>query len=716
MGYRVFATQELHPFTAGGIGRVIGNFLAEASQDEMQSTVVLLCSEDASLAGKVTSVYTGLKCIVVSERDFEADTADGRVYPSFDSYEYTHPLHRKSVVVMQALMRLERELGSIDYVEFPDWGGMAFASCQEKKLGRGLAGATLAVRLHTTDGLLASFEQRGVDDASLALFDLERKAIADCDLVVGQLKPVAEYVRRYYGFAREDWEPRLHIHAPAVRLDGDPAATTVRPSLETPITFTSKIQHCKRPDVFVRGCVEFLLAHPEVTAPVRFIAHAFDGAYYERVKSLIPAHLAGRFEFVSGLAGINRTAAIANTVCVFPTSYESFCLAAYEASLAGALPLVNGSTPAFADGTPWISGVNCIGFDGSVRGLSKALKHAFLGDIRAEPVRLPADDPSWSIEPKAGAPRAKEPVRARVAAVIAHRNDAHALLDTLDSLSALTNAIDEIVIVDGASDDAVSTTLLKQLDAVQRVRVCHSGVSAPTGSLLSRGLDEVSTDFVLLMEAGAVVSPDFVDDGARALMRNDAFDFSISPAMRRPSAALSPAEAVRAHVTMGEACAFAVRDRNHVPPPCLLARTRAVRDIGFGDELEIDPWWQFHLQAMSGGHRYLVSSTVDVEGVRYRHADSATPEQVQQHNVVRSLDVSVGSVRVPPYALCGTKARSEVNPAVNDELDAYRRMELVAAAVKITQFLQYRAPRLLRALTGALRRGWRVYKRLRGRS
>lgn len=717
MGFRVFATQELHPFTAGGIGRVIGNFLADSSPEELARTAVVLWSNDTTVKGRMASVYPGLKCVVVSDRDYETETADGRMYPPANAYERTHLLHGRSVLMMQALLRLERELGVIDYIEFPDWGGMAFASCQEKKLGRGLRHATLAVRLHTTDGLLASFEQRGTDDASLALFDMERKAIADCDLIVGQLRPVAEFVRQFYGFDRAEWDAKVRIHAPVVQLDGKLAQGAVRPSLDTPITFTSKIQHCKRPDVFVRGCVEFLLKHPEVTAPVQFIAHAFDGDYYERVKALIPADLTDRFAFISGLSGVDRTAAIANTVCVFPTSYESFCLAAYEASLAGAFPVVNASTPAFSADTPWRHGVNCLGFDGSARDLCRGLEAAFLRGLAIEPVVLPADVPPWATASTLRADPQGAPHRPRVAAVIAHADDAGALISSLEALSAQVHALDEIVVVDGASEGPASVALLDRLESVPRIRVCRTGVASPTGSLLARGLDEVTADLVLLLESGTVIAREFVGEGVRALAGQVGFDFTTS----HSGAWSSDSDTVqRTRLTVGEACAFALRDAAHAPPACVLARSDAARAVGFSDELGMDAWWNFHLRAIAAGRRYLVSSSIDIDAAPDR-SGSGMPRQVRQHNVLRSLKAHLGDALVPPYALCSAAPHVPVLASENlqplfDELEGYRRMELVVAATRLTQFLQYRAPWLLRAMTGTLRRSWRSYKKLRGRS
>lgn len=716
MGYRVFVTQELYPFTAGGIGRVIGNFLARSTPEELARTAIVCVSSDRDLAAKVDAVYPGLKCKVISERDYQAESEDGRRYPSPDAYSATHALHMRSTLVMQVLLQLELEVGRLDYVEFPDWGGVAFASCQEKKLGRGLREARLAVRLHTTDSLLSSVERRWIDVGSSSIYDLERKAIADCDLIVGQLRPVAEHVRRFYGFAREEWEPRLRIHAPHVMLDGRPIAQeSVRPSLDTPITFTSKIQHCKRPDVFVRGSAEFLLKRPECTATVCLVAHAFDGDYLDQVKSLIPETLKARFQFVEGLSGNSREAFIARSVCVFPTTYESFCLAAYEASLAGALPVVNTSNPAFGSDTPWAPGVNCVGFDGTAHSLAEALETAYFGSVQAVPVRVPDDQSPWNTV-AAGGP-ASPALTARVSAVVMHRNNAGGLIDTLDSLLATTYPLDEILVMDSASDDPVAAALLDRLEqgGSGRITVVRVPVRAAMGTLANRGIGRATGDYVLLLEAGDSIVPGFVADAAGALARHR--DYSI---------VTSHAELVgspdRFMINLGEASALGLH-RNHYSSSCCMVRSTQAASLRFSDELEVDTWWDFHFRATSEGARYVVSSTADVsKSMVAASEDSGTTaaDRIRRHDVLRTRNAQVGKVSIPLFMTEGARdpdeaVSSDEVEALRQQLHMYTHSETVFAALTLARFLEHRAPVVLRLMRGTMRRGWRAYNMLRGR-
>ena len=316
-------------------------------------------------------------------------------YPRPEHYT-THALHAESVRAMQALKRLERGHGQLRYVEFPDWGAVAFASLQEKRLGLAFQSATLAVRLHTSDSMLSATESKPVDAASLVLYDLERKALADCDLVIGQVPGTARAMQSFFDFDDSEWLPRLMIDAPPVVLEyGAPAISSIVPS-NTPIVFSSKIQRIKRPDVFVRGCCDFLRANPTYRGTVHLVAMAPDPDYVDEIKRLVPVDLAGRFVFDTGAGAQARHAIIRESVCVFPSTFESFCLAAYEASMAGALSVVNGVNPAFYDESPWQDRVNCAKFDGTAAGLALTLTEVFVTGATSTIVRVPTHARPWT--------------------------------------------------------------------------------------------------------------------------------------------------------------------------------------------------------------------------------------------------------------------------------------------------------------------------------
>jgi glycosyltransferase involved in cell wall biosynthesis len=393
MAALVFVTNELSPFTAGGIGRVVHNILKSMSEYDRQRTYVILLDALTSEA-EFSAIFLSVRLIGVNTSDEGGRFEAAGHHPPRGAYSNSD-WHWKSTVVFRALRDLARNV-EIEYVEFPDWAGLGFTTIQEKKISGFLDGACLAVRLHSTHALLMQHEAYLVTSHDLNLADIERKALRDCDRIVGQLAPVAEATRRTLGFAPEEWEPRLVLHAPPVLLYTNQNITsTLVPSSETPIMFGSKIQRVKRPDLFIRGVNVYCNCHPEYRGEVFLSAHSFDAAYRDAMLKLVPAASMRRFYFDAPRHSAAREPLVATSVFVVPSDFESFCLAAYEASLLGATVILNGENPAFGDGTPWLDGLNCIKFDGTALGLAKALERSFSLAKGLEMVTIPRCPWPW---------------------------------------------------------------------------------------------------------------------------------------------------------------------------------------------------------------------------------------------------------------------------------------------------------------------------------
>lgn len=240
MALRVFVVRELFPFTAGGIGRVAANILATSTAAELADTAIVYLADGLDRK-RFNEVYPGVRFVSAGPARYRQIDADGRRFPPPEAYDDS-ALHGESVRAMQALVQLERDEGALGYVEFGDWGATALAASQEKRLGHAFASATLAVRLHSTDSVLGAVEGRLSDIHALALYDLERKALADCDMIVAQLGSVADRMKSFYGFSDQAWDPRVVVHAPPVLLDrGEAQKESVAASLDMPIVFSSKL-------------------------------------------------------------------------------------------------------------------------------------------------------------------------------------------------------------------------------------------------------------------------------------------------------------------------------------------------------------------------------------------------------------------------------------------------------------------------------------------
>lgn len=728
MGIKVFVTRELFPFTAGGIGRVVANMLLTAGEEERKSMAVLYVGDNVD-EGAFSQAFPGVAFLAWPHHRYRGIDANGNWYPPQAAFTHSY-LHWESVHVLQGLEEFERAHGAPAYVEFIDWGAAAFAATQRRKMGNGLQETLLAVRLHTTDSILADFEPRPQDVARLALFDLERKALADCDIIVGQLPPVAEAFRRFYGFSAEDWNDRLRQHAPPVLLDTRPLATRVHPLADdTPLLFTSKLQDIKRPDVFIRGCVQFMRERPEFKGEAVFLAHSFDPSYQAYITNLIPDDLVKRVVFARGISGAAREKRIAESVCIFPSPWESFCLAAYEAGLSGAICVLNSANPAFGPGTPWLDGVNCGTFDGTAESLTSAL-HRLYDAVPAalSPVVVPNDPLPWNDLPKARQALPTAP-RVSLSVVIANCDSGTGLLRTLDSILVGGSAIQRIVIVDDASTDPRDVRTLQELPVDDRLVVRRLEVPVGIANARNIGLDLVEDGLVAFVRAGDRFAPSFLEDAAQALHVQPGYDVVVgqtvlSDYVDLPPSDLSGLHAVeihpsRFHIYYGEARLSGLYE-NRFAPDSFMIRTAVARHNRFSPVMPAVDVWEQMLRVCQGGSRFLVAPEIVATsslGPGYSRQDGPIDPYLEAaRRRLQGKRATLGTLDVPAYFAMTMGGSPLVNADVAEtsaRLQELLDSETVRYTLALSNLLQRRAPWVLRGGKWLARRLHPLYRRFR---
>jgi len=613
MGALVFVTFELSPFSAGGIGRVIHNQLKAMSAADRARSIVVLLDEKVDVAA-FSACFPGARLVLADSND-EGGRHGGRVHhPPRWAYSNT-PWHWKSAVAYRALKALaDRE--TIDYVEFTDYTGVGFVSIQEKRLSGFLKDAILAVRLHSTRAIIAKHEASALSASDLNLIDLERKALRDCDLVVGQLAPVAEATREAFGFSTEEWAPRLHIQAPPVLLDTrGPVAASIVPAPDTPIVYGSKVQRFKRPDLFIRGVNIFCNAHPDVGCEVLLSAHSFDEAYRDSILKLIPAEHSARYNTDAPRDSAQREPLIAKSVFVAPSDFESFCLSAYEAALLGAVVVLNGANSAFGDGSPWIDGVNCFKFDGSPQSLAAALERAFARKAPLEMVRIPQDAPPWTAKlPARNVARdASAPL---VSVIVPHYNLGGHLMATLESLLQQSYSNLEILVVDDRSPEAASKQLIDHLANVQRgnFRVIRAPANLGLAGARNLGIGEAKGKYVFPLDADDLIEPGFLAFAVEALENNPEFGVVAPQTAFFYEAENIPlrGEARDFHdyaIFVGEPLINGVCENRYSTATALI-RTDLLRQHRYCESLRCYEDWNLYLRLAQAGVRFLVTTDV----------------------------------------------------------------------------------------------------------
>jgi glycosyltransferase involved in cell wall biosynthesis len=616
MSALVLVTTELSPFSSGGIGRVIHNMLATMSAPDRQRTIVLML--DAKIdAAAFDALFPGARLVLVDTNDESGRHGDFVHQPPRFAYTSTD-WHWKSAVVLRALNKIAAH-EQIDYVEFPDWGGLGFATVQEKRISGFLENARLAVRLHSTHGVLLQNEACALTPHDLNLADIERKTLRDCDLIVGQLAAVAEATRVLLGFTEAEWTPRLTLHAPPVLLDTRPPATqALMPGLSTPIMFGSKLQQFKRPDLFVRGVNIFCSKRPDYTGRIIFSAHSFDQDFRDIILRLIPPALAPRYSLDAPRESVAREPLVAGSVFVAPSDFESFCLSAYEAALLGAIVVVNAANPAFGEGTPWRNGENCIKFDGSVLGLAQALERVFALSGPLAMVEPPNDPWPWTAAPtvKNSAASALDANTPLVSVIVPHYNLASYLPATLSNLLEQTYSNYEIIVVDDGSTQAESRELIARLGEIHRnhLKILPAPGNLGLAGARNFGVAAARGDYILPIDADDLLDRRFIAIAVAALERNPEFDILVTQAAYFGQETEIPLPGEERDfgdyaLFIGEALISGVK-ANRFSTATAFFRASVLREERYCEKLRCYEDWNLYLRLALAGKRFLVTNDV----------------------------------------------------------------------------------------------------------
>ncbi|MDP9877999.1 glycosyltransferase involved in cell wall biosynthesis [Variovorax boronicumulans] len=622
----VFVTTELSPFTPGGIGRVVHNMLRTMSEADRSRAIVLMV--DGAVNPRLfEAVFPGARLVQVDTAKDPQRHTNGRRVPPDWAFSDTR-WHWRSAAVMLALEQLAREM-PIGYVEFPDWHGLAFCTLQEHRFSGLLPQACIAVRLHSTHTVILNAEARVIGGEDLNICDMERKCLRDCDRVVAQLPRVAEAVRELMGFSAEEWNDRVVVHSPTVLLDHQaPATHTIAAAAAQPLMFTSKVQRFKRPDLFVRGVSAYLRAHPEYRGQACLSASRGDEAYAATIDAMVPADLRARFESMPHLSQQAREAAFSQATVIVPSNFESFCLAAYEASLLGARVILNAKNPAFDDDSPWRDGVNCFKFDGTAIGLLQAIERSFNCEQPIVPVELRCDPwpwENWQARMAGHAGAAMSEFEPKVSIVVSHFNLGNYLCETLQNVLAIEHQNIEIVVVDDASvdDDSIQTIELLIRLREPRLKVIRLAGNVGLAAARNIGVQHATGRYVLTLDADDLIDPCFVGQAVRALELHREFDVVVTPAAYFIDGQMPPmhgaVDAVDYSVFTGEARAAGLLE-NRFSTATALFRRSALERFRYDEDLHCFEDWSLYMRMCDAGVRFLVTTDVFFF---YRHRNNS---------------------------------------------------------------------------------------------
>jgi glycosyltransferase involved in cell wall biosynthesis len=512
----VLATQEVWPFVqGGGIGRHVASAAALLA-DAMDVTVLTsrrFEEEHARLSAAADErIPPGVRFAWVDE-------PEGDLSPLLSSH------HAWSVNCWRALARLAGER-CIDLVEFDDYHGVGAVAIDAGRAGcTELADATLAVRLHTTWEMTAVLDAEPRDQlASRSVMALERLALRFADRLLHPAEATLAAYRRFYG--RDALAPATMVPL-AVTL-GEPSGELgpATPQRRLRLLYAGRLERRKGVVELVRGMLALDDDAVELTLVGGDTATSPSGgsmrSYLERLADSDPRVTFRDQVSRDELAGLMR----AHHVVVVPSHFESFGYVVREA-LAANRPVLGTPVGGIVEGfVPGRSG--WLARDASAVAIAEALR-----DLAARRDEIAAvidcGAPRQTIEATVdhdllirrylelarpvGRPSTRPP-RPPITAVITACADDGPLGPTLDGLDAQRWPDLEVIVV---ADDVervpagllprIPRLILLESDQDSRLVARRAGVSAR----------RADGRHLLLLEAGDVIAPSFLDRCSRAL-------------------------------------------------------------------------------------------------------------------------------------------------------------------------------------------------------
>lgn len=404
-----FVTNEIYPLHKGGIGRMLYNIAVKNAESAQPADIhFLMVWQPDDVQANIRMALAGLASIAFCPltagsfggwaTEFEQSNAL--------NWHYGHA-YRQSLMLYWALDEYEKGLDApFDIIEFPDYGGWALATLEAKATGIRFTGATIAVRLHSTAGVIAAHQPfyEKIGHWAGCIEDMEYQCLAKADVIVGHLGGIIDYNQQHYGFD-DAWRARCYTEFPPIELTVDEASQHAgrRSGADPDFIFSSRLQPFKQPDLFIKAALKFLSATPAYSGRFRLISYGWDDAYIAWLESLIPAHRAAQVTIERDLSAGERIKAIRSGITVIPSNYESLCLFAYEASNLGSTVILNDACLGFGEKSRWVHGENCLKFDGSLEGLVTVLRDAIDAQL-PEVVSVQTTTPYWDAGLEASAP------------------------------------------------------------------------------------------------------------------------------------------------------------------------------------------------------------------------------------------------------------------------------------------------------------------------
>ena len=243
------------------------------------------------------------------------------------------------------------ELEQPDLVEFVDYCGPAYYALCARLAGLAYHQTRLAVRVHGAIQEIDRYSSRRQPNLErLVLYALESASLRLADVV---LHPTPSSLSGANGRGDPPCFGEAVYSPPPVSIPVRRAAESGHAHI---LLYYGRLYPVKGADVFVQAGLQLLGANPGRKLDFYLVGGDSPespdpkyASYAAYLRSLVPAELQSHFTFTGFLDAQALQKVLPDVLAaVFPSRYESFCLAAHELRLAG-IPLLLADLPAFQD-------------------------------------------------------------------------------------------------------------------------------------------------------------------------------------------------------------------------------------------------------------------------------------------------------------------------------------------------------------------------------
>jgi len=524
-----FITNELYPFKAGGIGRLMYNFAVQNRQHPTQKHNFYFLVPNSEIYGKELENLiqffseNDLGTVVATPAEFSyLNVIDKHLFISLQDNYGKEGFIKKSIGYYNGLLHLESKYGiQLDIIEFPDCSAWGFTTINAKKAGLAFQNACISVRLHSTQGVIYHAEPfcHGKGMGQCTIFELERQCIEHADLVVSHLPVITDFNQEIYQFDNH-WRNNVVHEFPPIFLDKKELISLKKQAPAQNFVFSSRLQPFKRPDLFIKAAVIFLDRHLNYEGQFYIASYGWDQRYIKWLQDLVPNRHKEKIEFFFEAKAEIRNKLLQSSIIVIPSNYESLCVFAYESVLRGRKLILNRECLAFGNVDYWQENQNCLKFDGSIENLVEVYEQALETNTPiAKP--LPKSECYWHLD---SLPSIKIEERKKQGKLIIIAYGFTSLAQVNEKLLALSeiliNPDFELHLI--LSHDYQHAFILA---LPQNVIIHYYSWSEPNPNYIKGLLKTIQTDYLSFLPSHNLVKPEFYLLAKEALDKYD--DFSI---------------------------------------------------------------------------------------------------------------------------------------------------------------------------------------------